>query len=238
MTEAVPTLVATRRALHVVAEHVLLPDLHDATCRIGLRVEPPATLGTPTYPRGAGTRRLRLDGTDVVDERDGREVARVALDRPLPLGEVRARLGLTAAAPADIYDLGSPGDPDRPVVLDPDAQAVLREALVLGQRALEALSAEAAAERDREEGELSSIQWWPEHLDVACSIDRVTFGASPGDDEHPEPYLYVAPWGPPPAGPFWDEPFGASRPAPSGLGTDAALAFFREGRARLGPAGR
>ena len=28
--------------------------------------------------------------------------------------------------------------------------------------------------------------------------------ASPGDEHHPEPYLYVATWSVPPAGPLWN----------------------------------
>lgn len=37
-------------------------------------------------------------------------------------------------------------------------------------------------------------QLWPEHFDLAVDVDRVNFGGSPGDDTHPEPYLYVGPW--------------------------------------------
>jgi hypothetical protein len=45
------------------------------------------------------------------------------------------------------------------------------------------------------------VQLWPEHFDLAVEIGaeragaRAGYGASPGDDEHAEPYLYVAPWG-------------------------------------------
>jgi hypothetical protein len=46
----------------------------------------------------------------------------------------------------------------------------------------------------------SRVQLWPEHFDVAVDIGieqtgaRATYGASPGDAAHPEPYLYVTPW--------------------------------------------
>jgi hypothetical protein len=203
-----------------------MPDLHDATCRIGLRILDGA-VSTPPYRRDGGTRRLLLDGTDVVDERDGREVGRVALAGGPTLGEVRAALGVTAPAPADIYDLGSPGDPGRPLALDPAATAALVAVLGVGHDALAALRAEV-------EGEVGSIQLWPEHLDVALAFDHMNHGASPGDDAHPEPYLYVGPWDGVPEGPFWNEPFGASRPALPPPATEDALAFFREGRARLG----
>jgi hypothetical protein len=91
------------------------------------------------------------------------------------------------------------------------------------------------------------LQLWPEHFDIAVDLGdtaaggRANFGASPGDAVHPEPYLYVGPWDlaqlPDPPDPYWNEPFGASLPysalsGPSGA-RDAALAFFRAGRARL-----
>jgi hypothetical protein len=41
---------------------------------------------------------------------------------------------------------------------------------------------------------------WPEHFDIAIELGsepdglRATYGFSPGDEQHPEPYAYVAPW--------------------------------------------
>ncbi|HYI61216.1 MAG TPA: hypothetical protein VEW93_05365 [Acidimicrobiales bacterium] len=226
-------LSATRRTLHVVAEHVLMPDFHDRTCRIGLR---PAAGGfaTPPYAHPEGfTRRLRVDGTDVVDERDGRSVTRVPLTTPATLGAVRSALGITAEAPADIYDLGSDGTPTQRLLVDPASTAVVADLFAATDEALTALRAEAEAEPGRagpDEG-IGSIQLWPEHFDVACSIDEVTFGASPGDDDHPEPYLYVAPWEDPRRGGFGNEPFGASRPALPVPSATEALIWFRHTRA-------
>jgi hypothetical protein len=37
------------------------------------------------------------------------------------------------------------------------------------------------------------VQLWPEHFDAAFTFSEVTYGASPGDALHPEPYLYVLP---------------------------------------------
>jgi hypothetical protein len=71
--------------------------------------------------------------------------------------------------------------------------------------ALEALIAEA----DPDEA-ASDIHLWPEHFDVAVELGdeaagrRATYGVSPGDELHPEPYAYVAPWTPPPPGPPWN----------------------------------
>ena len=54
-----------------------------------------------------------------------------------------------------------------------------------------------------------------EHFDLSidCGANRATYGISPGDDEHPEPYLYVAPWEKQ-SGPLWSDPSfgGASLP--------------------------
>ena len=78
-------------------------------------------------------------------------------------------------------------------------------------------------------------QLWPEHLDLALALDEVNYGGSPGDDEHPLPYLYVGPWTMPADGDaFWNEPFGASTTVGSDLDPAAALAFFTDGRRRLG----
>lgn len=47
----------------------------------------------------------------------------------------------------------------------------------------------------------SSTQIWPEHFDAAIETGhldsgrRASYGFSPGDAEHPEPYVYVAAWG-------------------------------------------
>lgn len=54
------------------------------------------------------------------------------------------------------------------------------------------------------------IRLWPEHFDVATVLgdeaagSRANFGASPGDEEHAEPYLYVGPWVEQPGGGIWN----------------------------------
>jgi hypothetical protein len=56
----------------------------------------------------------------------------------------------------------------------------------------------------------SPIRLWPEHFDVATDLGsedsgtRATAGASPGDENHDEPYLYVGPWTQQPEGPRWN----------------------------------
>jgi hypothetical protein len=65
---------------------------------------------------------------------------------------------------------------------------------------------------------------------------RATYGGSPGDRNHDEPYLYVSPW----AGrveSFFDEPgfAGASRTLTQlrGLPLGAGSAFLREAQGRV-----
>jgi hypothetical protein len=51
-----------------------------------------------------------------------------------------------------------------------------------------------------EDDEVSEIQLWPEHFDAATELGvetagrRASYGASPGDKWHLEPYVYVSAW--------------------------------------------
>ncbi len=85
----------------------------------------------------------------------------------------------------------------------------------------------------------SRVQIWPEHFDAAAELgaeaagQRAAYGASPGDEEHPEPYLYVAPWTAEPTGELWQaEGFtGAELPYSELLATSdqrsLAISFFQ-----------
>jgi hypothetical protein len=99
----------------------------------------------------------------------------------------------------------------------------------------------------RDEPPPSRVQLWPEHFDLSVDLGdetrgtRGTFGASPGDDDHPEPYLYVTHWAATVANdPFWNATSfaGATLPLAALVAAAdqraAALAFFREGRRILG----
>jgi len=62
---------------------------------------------------------------------------------------------------------------------------------------------------DEADGDPSLVQLWPEHFDIAIDLgseaagERATYGASPGDDDHQEPYLYVSPWTREVSGDLW-----------------------------------
>jgi hypothetical protein len=82
-----------------------------------------------------------------------------------------------------------------PLGVDPEDARRLAEFFAFAQRVLETLRAEAS--------EPEEIHLWPEHFDVAFAHREVTYGASPGDAHHDEPYLYIAPWAPV-SGPQWN----------------------------------
>ena len=69
---------------------------------------------------------------------------------------------------------------------------------------------------------------WPEHLDVAITLDEVNYGVSPGDAYLPEPYAYVGPHRPR-SGAFWNAPFGAARPVPRPPAVAPLLELFQRG---------
>jgi hypothetical protein len=83
--------------------------------------------------------------------------------------------------------------------VDPAGAAALAAWFAYGAGVLAALRAELPG--------AGIVRLWPEHFDVAIEAGpesaRATFGASPGDEHHPEPYLYCAPWGAVPTGPRW-----------------------------------
>ncbi len=89
---------------------------------------------------------------------------------------------------------------------------------------------------DAEVDSPSRLQLWPEHFDLAVDMGpdgaRANFGGSPGDDAHPEPYLYIGPWAPR-EGTFWNESFGASLSYAEILGGADPLEFLRHGKELL-----
>jgi hypothetical protein len=87
---------------------------------------------------------------------------------------------------------------------DPAAAAALGDFYGFACSVLEQLRA------DEVDGDPSLVQLWPEHFDIAVELgseaagQRANFGASPGDDQHDEPYLYVGPWTAEVSGDLWN----------------------------------
>ncbi|MGZ8667681.1 MAG: hypothetical protein ACXWZM_11315 [Solirubrobacterales bacterium] len=69
------------------------------------------------------------------------------------------------------------------------------------------LEEERAEEADEDP---SLLQLWPEHFDLAFELgseakgQRANYGASPGDEDHDQPYLYVGPWDGEISGELWN----------------------------------
>jgi hypothetical protein len=203
------SLITTRHSLHLLAERVISPLRVQATGNeIALQVRP-GGFGTPDLPQGgwAGTR--------------GVEVVRVG-----PSGEERSA-PITSLADAALLVGLDGGVEDAHLEVEPEHAARLAEVWAIGEAALEGMEGD----------DVSPIHLWPEHFDIAveegAEAVRATYGVSPGDDGHDEPYAYVAPWSPPAGGEaFWNAVGFSGAQAPV-VDAGQVLAFFREGQALL-----
>jgi hypothetical protein len=183
------TFASTRDALHRVAEEVVAPARKPHN-EIALVVTP-GGFGTPEFEHGGRRLRVRVDGAELVVEADD--------------SETRSEITCIEAAGAVVGDELLPdGVPEDTSDLDVEPEAAER---------LAEFYAFAAEALDSFKGTLddgSETNLWPEHFDVAFDAGdeeggkRITYGASPGDENHPEPYLYVLPWTSPDAGELWN----------------------------------
>jgi hypothetical protein len=205
-----PTLTATRRALHGVAELVLAGPQHASVDTVRLRVTPGG------FATSAADPPCRLLGPDV---QRGPRTASVNGSTPRALA---AALGLVARTLGHVYSDGSGVGLDEVLRIDDDAVHSLTEAWSAGDDALRRLDPD------------QQPVLWPEHFDVGISLDQVNYGVSPGDATSPLPYAYVGPWTLPGSDEFWNRPFGAARLLTDLPDADAVHAFFEEGRRRLG----
>lgn len=181
-----PSLADTRRSLHRLAELVISPARQQANGKIGLRYTR-GGFGTPFF---GADRQIRVEGTELVVQ----DLA----------GERRARLESVsdAAAFSGLRDPPPEVRTDRsPLHIDPEATTVLGAWFGFAASVLEELRAETSGS--------SRVQLWPEHFDLSVELGsdsagaRASYGFSPGDEAHPEPYVYVAPWTAPREGPLW-----------------------------------
>jgi hypothetical protein len=86
-------------------------------------------------------------------------------------------------------------DPDVPLKIAETPALALGEWFRFGFDMLEVFRAIG-----NDDDEVSEIQLWPEHFDAATELGpeaagrRASYGASPGDKWHLEPYVYVSAW--------------------------------------------
>ena len=173
-------LVPTRIALHRLAEQILSPARHKANGKIGLRYTR-GGFGTPFF---GADHQVRVQGSSLVAQD-------AAGERSTPITT------LAAAAEhigPDLLPDDVELDHDQ-LDVDPSAAAFLGDWYGFAASVLEELRAGAVDGLDR-----ARVQLWPEHFDLAVELGsealgaRAAYGCSPGDEDHPEPYLYVAPW--------------------------------------------
>lgn len=230
---SVPDNYATSRGdFHKLAYSVVAAARHQSNGKFGLRFTA-GGFGTPFF---GNDRQVRMVGNVLVDQHDGD----VRTHTPTTINDAAEFLGVEVSTVASESDVPELGDRDRPLELDADTGAFLGNWYGFAVSVLEELRAETPAEANP-----SRVQLWPGHFDPAIEIGdqdkghRASIGASPGDHNSVEPYLYVGPWGAVSAHDFWNaEGFtGAVLPFSALLEADdqraAALAFYRTGVALL-----
>jgi hypothetical protein len=221
------TFAETRDALHRLAVYVISPAQRLANGEIIMRATPG---GFSTFPFGGRT--IGVEGAELVI--DGARH---------PIGSLREAARLAGIEPdvgqAEQFDVPPPGDLDAPLPVAAAAASALGDWYAFAADVLDVLRADAGTEEDA-----TIVRIWPEHFDAAVDVGeeaagrRATYGASPGDGHHAEPYLYASPW----AGridPFFDDPGfrGAARTYSDLAGSAdpraAAIAFLRDARERV-----
>jgi hypothetical protein len=200
-------LVATRRRLHGIGECLMAGPQRRAGGRFTLRVTPGgfATTGAPA---------LRLDGTDLVVD----ENRRVAVAGTFT--ELADVLGVDFGPPPDAYPDGSQAEPDDDTSLDAVAARFIAHWYLMTDAALRVMAPR------------QTPILWPEHFDVAILLDDTSYGASPGDAFHAEPYAYVSSDSLGDSD-FWNAPFGAIRSHGQMQSVDDLVIFWSAARGLL-----
>jgi hypothetical protein len=219
-----------RDQLHQLAFFAMAPARYAVEERMGLRATP-GGFGTPEYSGIVS----RIEGNVLVKEVGGS----ITME---PITTIRAAAEFFGVSyDVDWYtefrDPLPPMDPDRPLRVEETPARALGEWFAFGFDILERLRGEGGDADD-----VSEVQLWPEHFDSAIEMGneskgaRASYGASPGDRGHLEPYLYVSAWGEIDRdNPFWNDRHfnGASLPFVTLLEAEdqgrLAVAFLSEG---------
>jgi hypothetical protein len=182
--------VATREALHKVAEQVVAP-ARKPDNEIALQATP-GGFGTPVFEYGGRECQVRVEGALLVARRNDCE-------RREPITTLAAAAELVGR---DLFT-GEPPSDEETLAVDPKSAAELGRWFALGDAVLAELCSEWSDD-DPSEADL-----WPEHFDIAIEAGseaggtRATYGFSPGDADHDAPYLYVGPWNGEVSGELW-----------------------------------
>lgn len=179
---------ATRDALHQIAFYALAPARYRAVGRMGLQPTP-GGFGTPEFDG----RVARVEGDLLVHEEHDNMATRTITT----VRDAASFFGLDYEVGwfEDFHDPLEPIDPDKALAVDLESSGALARWFAFGFEVLEGLRSRATPGDDP-----SEVQLWPEHFDAALEMGseqegfRAGYGASPGDKEHPQPYLYVSAW--------------------------------------------
>jgi hypothetical protein len=179
----------TRKSLHQLAFFALAPKRFDATGKLGLRYTYRG-FGTPFFGRDEQVR--VEDGRLVVQVRD-----EIRSTVPASVSDAARFVGVDYQETwfEGFHDPLRPVDPDAPMAIESQAARAVGDWFGFSTHVLE------RARRTPGAVDVSRVQLWPEHFDPAFEMgnadtgQRASYGASPGDDGIPEPYLYVAAWG-------------------------------------------
>jgi hypothetical protein len=180
----------TVASLHRVAELIVAP-ARKPDNEIALQATP-GGFGTPAFEHDGGTHQVRVEGAELVHAEG--------------VTERRAPLSSLAGAAEVVSELLPPGaELDAgPLSVGPDAAAALGDWYAFADAVLGRLIAAVGPADDP-----SAAILWPEHFDLAIELGdegagaRANYGASPGDESHPQPYLYVGPWSAEASGELW-----------------------------------
>ena len=216
---------------HRLAYSVVAEARYQCNGKFGLRYVR-GGFGTPFFGDDA---QVRVAGDLVVQE--------AGQARAVPITTLRAAgefVGVDPGTTAREHDSPELGDIDRPLDARAEVGRFLGAWFGLATAALEELRfSPGVIDPER-------VQLWPGHFDPAIAAGdaesgrRATYGFSPGDHSHDEPYIYVAAWGEVDrSDPFWnEEDFNGASLSYRALCTaedhyGAAVDFLRDGYARL-----
>ena len=232
LPELPPDYPAALFDFHRLAYSVVAEARYQCNGKFGLRYVR-GGFGTPFFGDDA---QVRVAGDQLVVQTAARARS-TTITTLREAGEFAGVVPGTSAAEHDSPDLG---DIDRPLEARAGVGEFLGAWFGLATAALEELRfSPGVVDPER-------VQLWPGHFDPAIAAGdaesgrRATYGFSPGDHSHDEPYIYVAAWGDVDrSDPFWNETSfnGASLSFSSLAPTDdhyrAAVAFLLGGCARL-----
>ncbi len=232
LPELPPDYPAALFDFHRLAYSVVAEARYQCNGKFGLRYVR-GGFGTPFFGDDA---QVRVAGDQLVVQ----TAARARSTTITTLREAGEFAGVVPGTSAAEYDSPDLGDIDRPLEARAGVGEFLGAWFGLATAALEELRfSPGVVDPER-------VQLWPGHFDPAIAAGdaesgrRATYGFSPGDHSHDEPYIYVAAWGDVDrSDPFWNETSfnGASLSFSSLAPTDdhyrAAVAFLLGGCARL-----